>query len=76
MPLSDAAKFTTWLYRIALNLCRDEYRRVSRSPVVLIYKTFSYEASDEWDEETYELHEIIPDTSILSGEFRSVIPLW
>jgi len=58
------AKFTTWLYRIALNLCRDEYRRVSRSPVVSIYKTFSYEASDEWDEETYELHEIIPDTSI------------
>ena len=58
------AKFTTWLYRIALNLCRDEYRRVSRSPVVSIYKTFTYEASDEWDEETYELHEMIPDTSI------------
>ena len=58
------AKFTTWLYRIALNLCRDEYRRVSRSPVVSIYKTFTYEASDEWDEETYELHDIIPDTSI------------
>jgi len=62
------AKFTTWLYRIALNLCRDEYRRVSRSPVVSIYKTFTYEASDEWDEENYEFHEIIIDTSIPSPD--------
>ncbi len=62
------ARFTTWLYRIALNLCRDEYRKITRSPFVSLYKTFTYEASDEWDEETYELHETIPDTSIPSPD--------
>src|SRR5207247_4222722 len=28
------AKFTSWLYRIALNLCRDWVRRERRTPVV------------------------------------------
>lgn len=62
------AKFTTWLYRIALNLCRDEYRKMSRSPVVSLYETHSYEFSDEWEKETYELYESIPDTTIPSPE--------
>src|ERR687896_1866302 len=30
------AKFSSWLYRIALNLCRDWMRRERRTPVVAI----------------------------------------
>ena len=28
------AKFSSWLYRIALNLCRDRFRRERRTPVI------------------------------------------
>jgi RNA polymerase sigma-70 factor (ECF subfamily) len=30
------AKFSSWLYRIALNLCRDHIRRARRSPLVAV----------------------------------------
>ena len=33
------AKFTTWLYRIAANLCRDAQRRASRAPASLDEET-------------------------------------
>src|SRR5437870_3235158 len=33
-PDSAQAKFSSWLYRIALNLCRDWVRRERRTPVV------------------------------------------
>jgi RNA polymerase sigma-70 factor, ECF subfamily len=57
------AKFTTWLYRIALNLYRDEIRRVSRHQTVSIYETITYETSED-TEESYQLHEAIADESI------------
>ena len=63
------AKFKTWLYRIALNLYRDEYRRRKSHPsVISLYKSFLYSISDEGYEETYELYETIPDDSFLSPE--------
>ena len=63
------AKFKTWLYRIALNLYRDDYRRRrSQSSVISLYKSYVYSVSDEGYEETYELYETITDSSFLSPE--------
>lgn len=63
------AKFKTWLYRIALNLYRDEYRRRKSQPsVISLYKSFLYSTSDDGYEETYELYETIPDNSFLLPE--------
>lgn len=60
------AKFTTWLYRIALNLYRDEIRRRMQRPTVSISTEFSYEDS-EGNVDTYELHETIPDDTLPSA---------
>ncbi len=61
------AKFTTWLYHIARNLYRDEIRRNTRCPTIPISREYRYETSDG-EEETYELHEAIPDVSIPSPQ--------
>ena len=61
------AKFTTWLYHIALNLYRDEIRRTIRHQTISLSQELTYETS-EGQEETYELHEAIPDASILSPQ--------
>ena len=37
------AKFSSWLYRIALNLCRDTMRRERRAPVVAVPDTVDLE---------------------------------
>src|SRR5262245_57542931 len=37
------AKFSSWLYRIALNLCRDTMRRERRAPVVAVPETVDLE---------------------------------
>ncbi len=65
---TPTAKFTVWLYRIALNLCRSEFRRLKHRRTVSLYQSYSYSLSDEGEEETYELYETIPDTTIPSPD--------
>jgi RNA polymerase sigma-70 factor (ECF subfamily) len=65
---TPAAKFTVWLYRIALNLCRSELRRMKHRRTIPLYQSYSYPLSDGGEEETYELHETIPDTTIPSPD--------
>jgi RNA polymerase sigma-70 factor (ECF subfamily) len=52
--LRDDSKISAWLYRISTNLCRDHYRRTSRSPY-----TVSFEASRE--DESAGVPETRPD---------------
>ena len=50
------AKFSSWLYRIALNLCRDWIRRKKRSPIATLPEDVELEdlASDAGATETVE----------------------
>jgi RNA polymerase sigma-70 factor (ECF subfamily) len=50
------AKFSSWLYRIALNLCRDWIRRKKRSPIATLPEDVELEdlASDAGPAETVE----------------------
>ena len=50
------AKFSSWLYRIALNLCRDWIRRKKRSPMAILPEDVELEdlASDAGPTETVE----------------------
>ena len=50
------AKFSSWLYRIALNLCRDWIRRKKRSPIATLPEDVELEdlASDTGPTETVE----------------------
>jgi RNA polymerase sigma-70 factor (ECF subfamily) len=65
---TPTAKFTVWLYRIALNLCRSELRRLKHRRTIPLYQSYSYPFSDGAEEETYELHETITDTTIPSPD--------
>ena len=53
------AKFSTWMYTIALNLAKSLYKKKNRMQTVSIHK-------DETDPNDYEL--LIPDKSILQDE--------
>ncbi len=48
------SKFSTWLYTIALNLCRNELRRRK-------FKTYSLEGMAERDEDSSKIRADIPD---------------
>ena len=50
------AKFSSWLYRIALNLCRDWIRRRRRSPIALVPEDMDLEdlAADTGPSESVE----------------------
>jgi len=58
------ARFATWIYRIATNLCHDEFRKRRTSPTVSLNMSFTVQINEKGDEENYELYEQLPDTSI------------
>lgn len=53
------ARFTTWLYRIAANLCYDELRRRARHPFMSLDEEIV--CGDEEEAETIRRYEIIED---------------
>ena len=59
------ASFAAWIYRIATNLCHDEFRRKRAYPTVSLNTSFTVQITEKGDEETYELYEFFPDDSIL-----------
>ena len=58
------AKFSTWLFSIALNLCRDRIRRQQSRPSVALDETALTEASDRQNEPTGTP----PDVDLLRAE--------
>ena len=58
------ARFASWIYRIATNLCYDEFRKRRTSPVVSLNTSFTVQITEKGDEETFELHELLPDESV------------
>ena len=58
------ASFAAWIYRIATNLCHDEFRRRRASPTVSLNTSFTVQITEKGDEETFELHELLTDDSV------------
>ena len=58
------ARFAAWIYRIATNLCHDEFRRRRTSPTVSLNMSFTVQINEKGDEESYELYEQLADNSI------------
>ena len=58
------ASFAAWIYRIATNLCHDEFRKRRASPTVSLNTSFTFQLNEKGDEETCELHEMLPDDSV------------
>ncbi|MFC1718067.1 RNA polymerase sigma factor [Candidatus Poribacteria bacterium] len=58
------ARFAAWIYRIATNLCHDEFRRRRTSPTVSLNTSFTVQINEKGDVENYELYEQLPDDSI------------
>ena len=54
--LKDRDKFTPWIYRIALNLCRDEFKRRKRHRVTYLEDMLDEDASGN-------VTELLPDES-------------
>ena len=57
------ARFKTWLFQIALNLCRDRLRRMKHR-----WRLSLNTVAVTKDDETVELQELIPDTAANPGE--------
>ncbi|MBD3182693.1 sigma-70 family RNA polymerase sigma factor [Candidatus Poribacteria bacterium] len=62
------APFAAWIYRIATNLCYDEFRKKSFSKITSLNKSFTFQLNEKGDEETMELHEMISDKSMPPDE--------
>ncbi len=58
------ARFAAWIYRIATNLCHDEFRKRRTSPTVSLNTSFTVQINEKGDVENYELYEQLPDDSI------------
>jgi RNA polymerase sigma-70 factor (ECF subfamily) len=58
------ARFAAWIYRIATNLCHDQFRQQRTRPTVSLNKSFTVQINEKGDEEDYELYEQISDDSI------------
>lgn len=56
------SSFSSWIYRIATNMCLNEIRRRRTHPMISLNKEVQVAFTDS-ESETIELHELIPDTS-------------
>jgi len=63
------AKFSTWLFSIALNLCRDGIRRGKARPVVLLEENDLAVASDRAAETSRDA----PDSNLLRAEIAQTV---
>ena len=59
------ARFVTWIYRIATNLCHDEFRRKRSAHTVSLNTSFTFQINEKGEEETCALYEMIPDDSVI-----------
>jgi RNA polymerase sigma-70 factor (ECF subfamily) len=67
-----AAKFTTWLFTIARNLCLNEIRRRSRHPAESLDETFA-DNEDQPIRQPEDLRTFSPPDSLLHGELEEKI---
>ena len=68
------ARFTTWLYRIVVNLCMDEQRKMARRPVSIEETVFSASAdSDSGSAERSETIELVKKAIIELPERQRLV---
>ena len=68
------AKFTTWLFTIARNLCLNEVRRRARHPAESLEAGFPTEGGDELQARQFEDHRTAsPTDALLHGELEEKV---
>jgi len=65
MTYTPKASFASWIYRIATNLCHDEFRRKRSAHTVSLNTSFTFQINEKGEEETCALYEMIPDDSVI-----------
>ncbi|MFQ6618544.1 MAG: RNA polymerase sigma factor [Fidelibacterota bacterium] len=72
--LQNRKKFSSWIYKIALNICRDELRKWKRENTISLNRGLKNQRSSE-----FNLHEILQDESnpadqqIHTAQIRKII---
>jgi RNA polymerase sigma-70 factor (ECF subfamily) len=66
------AKFSTWLYTIARNLCLNEIRRRSRHPALSIHAHVN-EEGDTTESQIPDLRTVAPENQLLQTELEEMV---
>jgi RNA polymerase sigma-70 factor (ECF subfamily) len=66
-------KFSTFLWRVAINLCLDEIRRVKRRRELAIFSSQTEDSADGSFTETLPGNEPSPDSSLISEEQAEMV---
>lgn len=66
-------KFSTFLWRVAVNLCLDEIRRVKRRRELAVYSSQTEDSADGSFTETLPGHEASPDSALITEEQAEIV---
>lgn len=72
--LKDPRKFSSWLYQIALNLCKDESKsryKQSRSSLDMLQEESNFDISNETDDSAFKPHS--PERTLQRVELRALL---
>jgi RNA polymerase sigma-70 factor (ECF subfamily) len=71
--LKDPARFSSWIYQIAANLCRDESARVKRCSIVPIDSMHDQNEKSRRPYELVEPYEEQPDARLSTEQVKDII---
>jgi RNA polymerase sigma factor (sigma-70 family) len=71
--LQDIARFKSWLYKIAVNYCREEARKTKNSKAVSIDKVFNVEAEESPQWENSSIRNENPERQYQQAELSDIL---
>lgn len=71
--LKDPARFSSWIYQIAANLCRDESARVKRCSIIPIDSMHGQNEKNRRPHELVESYEAQPDARLNTEQVKNLL---